>query len=95
MATPTHNGVATVAIRAPLAIIQQPTIQPGEGEVLVRVEWTASTPLDLHQNDGGLLVEHPQVLGDGVAGTVKSIGAGVQNLAVGDKVSGNQTEIKR
>lgn len=95
MATPTHNGVATVAIRAPLAIIQQPTIQPGEGEVLVRVEWTASTPLDLHQNDGGLLVEHPQVLGDGVAGTVKSIGAGVQNLVVGDKVSGNQTEIKR
>ncbi|OBT65116.1 hypothetical protein VE03_04711 [Pseudogymnoascus sp. 23342-1-I1] len=88
MATPTHNGVATVAIRAPLGIIQLPTIQPREGEVLVRVEWTASTPLDLHQNDGGLLVEHPQVLGDGVAGTVKSIGPGVQNLAIGDKVFG-------
>jgi Zn-dependent alcohol dehydrogenase len=86
MATPTHNGVATVAIRAPLGIIQLSTIQPREGEVLVRVEWTASTPLDLHQNDGGLLVEHPQVLGDGIAGTVKSVGAGVQNLVVGDKV---------
>ncbi|OBT46472.1 hypothetical protein VE00_03367 [Pseudogymnoascus sp. WSF 3629] len=88
MATPTHNGVATVAIRAPLGIIQLSTIQPREGEVLVRVEWTASTPLDLHQNDGGLLVEHPQVLGDGIAGTVKSVGAGVQNLVVGDKVFG-------
>lgn len=88
MATPTHNAVATVAVRAPLGIIQLPTIQPREGEVLVRVEWTASTPLDLHQNDGGLLVEHPQVLGDGVAGTVKSVGPGVQNLAIGDKVSG-------
>lgn len=87
MATPAHNGVATVAIRAPLAIIQLPTVQPREGEVLVRVEWTASTPLDLHQNDGGLLVEHPQVLGDGVAGTVKIIGPGVENLDVGDKVS--------
>lgn len=88
MATPTHNAVATVAVRAPLGIIQHPTIQPREGEVLVRVEWTASGPLDLHQNDGGLLVEHPQVLGDGVAGTVKSIGPDVQNLAIGDKVSG-------
>jgi Zn-dependent alcohol dehydrogenase len=80
--------VATVAVRAPLEIIQLPTIQPREGEVLVRVEWTASSPLDLHQNDGGLLVEHPQVLGDGIAGTVKSVGSGVQNLAIGDKVSG-------
>ncbi|KFY16427.1 hypothetical protein V492_01336 [Pseudogymnoascus sp. VKM F-4246] len=88
MAPTTHNGVATVGVRAPLAIIQMPTIPPGEGEVLVRVEWTASTPLDLHQNDGGLLVKHPQILGDGLAGTVKSVGPGVQNLAVGDKVFG-------
>lgn len=83
----THNAVATVAIRAPLAIIQVPTIQPTEREVLVRVEWVASTPLDLHQNDGGLLVTHPQVLGDSLAGTVIEIGSKVQNLAIGDKVS--------
>lgn len=87
MSPTTHNAVATVAVRAPLAIIQVPTIQPVEGEVLVRVEWVASTPLDLHQNDGGLLVEHPQILGDGMAGTVVNIGPDVQKLAVGDKVS--------
>lgn len=87
MATATHNAVATVAVRAPLAIIQVPTIQPSQREALVRVEWTASTPLDLHQNDGGLLVNHPQVLGDSMAGTVISVGPDVQNLTIGDKVS--------
>ena len=68
--------------------MQLPTISPVKGEVRVRVEWTASTPLDLHQADGGLLVVHyPQVLGDGVAGTVVEVGEGVEKLAVGDKVS--------
>lgn len=50
------------------------------------MEWTASTPLDLHQADGGLLVKYPQVLGDGIAGTVVEVGPGVENLSVGDKV---------
>lgn len=84
---PTHPAVVTVAPRAALEIMQLPTISPAKGEVRVRVEWTASTPLDLHQADGGLLVQHPQVLGDGVAGTVVEVGEGVERLAVSDKVS--------
>jgi len=84
----THPAVVTVGIKAPLEVIQVPTVPPTEGEVRVRVEWTASTPLDLHQNDGGLLVKHPQVLGDGTAGTVVEIGPGVKNLKLGDKVFG-------
>jgi Zn-dependent alcohol dehydrogenase len=82
----THNAVATTAIRGPLEIIQVPTIRPIEREVRVRVEWTASTPLDLHQNDGGLLVKHPQILGDGIAGTVVEVGDMVRSLAIGDQV---------
>lgn len=85
---PSHAAVATVGIKAPLAIIQVPTIIPSGEQVRVRVEWTASTLLDLHQNDGGLLVKHPQVLGDGTAGTVVEIGPDVKNLKVGDKVFG-------
>jgi NADPH:quinone reductase-like Zn-dependent oxidoreductase len=84
----THAAVVTVATRAPLEIRQVPTIHPSEGEVRVRVEWTASTPLDLHQADGGLLVKHPQVLGDGVAGTVVEVGPGVKRLKVNDEVFG-------
>lgn len=82
----THPAVVTTAIHGPLEILQVPTIKPSEGEVRVRVQWTASTPLDLHQNDGGLLVQHPQVLGDGIAGTVVEAGPGLKHLAVGDKV---------
>lgn len=82
----THAAVVTPATRAPLAILQVPTPVPGEGEVQVRVEWTASTPLDLHQADAGILVKHPQVLGDGTAGVVVKVGPGAKRLAVGDKV---------
>jgi Zn-dependent alcohol dehydrogenase len=81
-----HDAVATVAVRARLALIRVPTIEPKDCEVLIRVEWTASTPLDLHQNDGGLLVNHPQVLGDGIAGTVMTVGPKVVRLKAGDKV---------
>lgn len=82
----THPAVVTASVRGPLQVIQVPTIAPSAGEVLVRVEWTASTPLDLHQNDGGLLVQHPQVLGGNIAGTVVELGADVKRLRVGDKV---------
>ena len=82
----THPAVVTTTIHGPLEILYVPTVAPKEGEVRVRVEWTASTPLDLHQNDSGLLVHHPQVLGDGIAGTVVDAGSDLKNLAVGDKV---------
>lgn len=93
----THPAVATVAIRAPLAILEVDTVPPAEGEVIVHVEWTASTPLNLHQADGGLLVTHPQVMGDGFAGTIVQLGPpstdpatseASKNLQVGDKVFG-------
>jgi len=84
----THAAVVTTAIHGPLEILRVPTIAPKNGEVCVRVEWTASTPFDMHQNDGGLLVKHPQVLGDGLAGTVVEAGHGLKHLAVGDKVGG-------
>ncbi|TKA50391.1 hypothetical protein B0A55_12943, partial [Friedmanniomyces simplex] len=90
MATPAHAAVVTTAPRTPLVIRQVPTIAPINDEVLVRVEWTASTPLDLHQADGGLLVKHPQVLGGGVAGTVLETAEGAKRLKVGDKVFGFQ-----
>jgi NADPH:quinone reductase-like Zn-dependent oxidoreductase len=92
----THSAIATVGVKKPLAIIQVPTVKPTGEQVRVRVEWTASTPLDLHQNDGGILVKHPQVLGDTTAGTVVEAGPDVKRLKVGDKVFGftwrSQTE---
>ncbi|KAL2061822.1 hypothetical protein VTL71DRAFT_7200, partial [Oculimacula yallundae] len=85
----THAAVVTASIGGPLEILQVPTIPPTGDEVLVKVQWTASTPLDLHQNDGGVVVTHyPQVLGDGSAGTVVEVGPDVKKLKVGDQVFG-------
>lgn len=92
----THYAVASVGLKAKLGLIQVPTVKPTGEQVRVHVEWTASTPLELHQNDGGLLVQHPQVLGDGTAGTIVEVGPDVKRLSVGDKVFGftwrNQAE---
>ncbi len=91
----THPAVVTVAKGARLEIHQLPTVTPTGNEVRLRNEWGASTPLDLHQNDGALLVKHPQVLGGCVAGTVVEVGP-ESRLRVGDKVFGfsfrNQAE---
>ncbi|KAK4692377.1 hypothetical protein P7C71_g4812, partial [Lecanoromycetidae sp. Uapishka_2] len=84
----THTAIVTVAPRAPLETHRFLTPTPKEGEVLLRNEWTASTPLDLHQNDGHLLVTPPQILGDGLAGTITEIGPGTTRLKKGDKVFG-------
>jgi hypothetical protein len=91
----THPAVVTASVRGPLEVIQVPTIKPSSGEVLVKVEWTSSTPLDLHQNDGGLLVKHPQVLGDGIAGTVVEVGPNLKNLKLGDKVSSTPRDYQK
>jgi NADPH:quinone reductase-like Zn-dependent oxidoreductase len=73
-------------VRKPLQVIQVPTVKPEKGEIRVEVHWVGSTPLDMHQADGGFLVTHPQVLGDTIAGEVVEVGAGVKDLTVGEKV---------
>jgi NADPH:quinone reductase-like Zn-dependent oxidoreductase len=92
----THPAVVIAAPRAPLEIHYQQTEAPGAGEVLIHSEWTSSTPLDLHQADGGLLVNPPQVMGSSFGGTVVAVGpvdpanpdSHDPKLQVGDKVFG-------
>ena len=85
----THQAVVTVAKRAPLEIRQIPTPTPTNNELLILNQWTANTPLDLQQADGGLLVDPPQILGDTIAGTVVACGPSVSpRLKVGDRVFG-------
>jgi NADPH:quinone reductase-like Zn-dependent oxidoreductase len=84
----THPAVVTVVPSAPLELHQVPTPTPEPHEVKLIVHYTASTPLDLHQASAHLLVTPPQILGDGVAGTVLEVGAAVTNLKVGDHVFG-------
>jgi hypothetical protein len=68
-----HNAIVTIAVRAPLSTMRVPTVQPIDREALVHVEWTASTPLKLHQTDGGLLVKHPFVMGSNLASVLNDL----------------------
>lgn len=86
--TKTHPAIVTVSPGAPLEIHQYPTPEPEGNEIKLIVEYVASTPLDLHQADGHLLVNPPLILGDGVAGTVLSVGPDARHFKPGDKVFG-------
>ncbi|TQN70079.1 hypothetical protein CSHISOI_05388, partial [Colletotrichum shisoi] len=82
----THKAVATPAKRAPLLRLDRETRLPGEGEVLIQNQWTASSPLDLHRADGGLLCTYPEVMGGAAAGTVVAVGPGVERLRARDQI---------
>ena len=71
---------------------------PGDGEVRVRIRAAAVNPLDWHYLRGkpwflrisaGLLKPRNKILGADIAGEVETIGANVDNLAVGDAVYGD------
>ncbi|THH30651.1 hypothetical protein EUX98_g3514 [Antrodiella citrinella] len=60
---------------------------PESGEVLTRVEAAGLNPVDwkVHDYDFGVS-GYPAVVGTDIAGVVVAIGAGVQNVQVGDRV---------
>lgn len=85
----THKAVTIPGPRVPLTVSDVPTIQPQTGEVLVHVQWAGSSPVDLHQADGGLFGDDPdQIPGDTFAGVVAALGPEVSTLKVGDRVMG-------
>lgn len=63
--------------------------EPGPGEVLVKLAASALNPLDVVIPKSGFfeITKYPVVLGEEGAGVVLKVGAGVTNLARGDKVS--------
>ena len=94
---PTHPAVAITGVRQPLSIISEPTTPPSADQVLVHVQWTSSSPLELHEADGGLLLtpdNMPFILGGCYGGVVAALGPTTANstttrrLRVGDKVFG-------
>lgn len=62
--------------------------EPRAGEVLVRVAACGVCHTDLHVHDGSVPFPLPCVLGHEVSGTVVARGAGVSDLAEGDRVVG-------
>ncbi|ORY71681.1 zinc-binding dehydrogenase [Pseudomassariella vexata] len=92
-----HPAVVITQVRSPLSTLYYPNLTPKAGEIRIRVEWTASSPLELHQADGGLLIQPPHIIGSSAAGTVMEVGpsssptnsnSSNNRFEVGDKVFG-------
>jgi propanol-preferring alcohol dehydrogenase len=72
---------------APLALEEIPRPEPGPGEVRVRVAACGVCRTDLHLLDGELPdPAHPIVPGHQIVGRVDALGAGVREVALGDRV---------
>ena len=76
-----------------LRIEEQASVEPGRGEVLVRIQAGGICGSDLHYyNHGGfgdIRIREPMVLGHEIAGEVAVLGEGASGVAVGDLVAIN------
>lgn len=65
--------------------------EPGEGQVLVKIEYVGICGSDVHFYEAGkigdFIVKPPFILGHETAGVVEKLGPGVKKLKVGDKVA--------
>jgi NADPH:quinone reductase len=78
----THPGGPEV-----LEVIDRPVREPGAGEVRLRVAAAAVNPTDIGlRNAGGRDLEPPWTPGMDAAGTVESLGPGVNGLTPGEQV---------
>ncbi|MFF3689208.1 NADP-dependent oxidoreductase [Streptomyces sp. NPDC002187] len=86
------RAVAVKEFRAEPELIQVPKPEPGEGEVVVKVEYAALNPVDWQMADGALdgRAPHvfPLVMGVDYAGRVDVVGPGDNRFRVGDAVFG-------
>jgi NADPH:quinone reductase-like Zn-dependent oxidoreductase len=82
------KAIAIDDFGAPPTLHDLPVPEPGEGQVLVRVQASSVNGFDLAVANGYLkgAMEHrfPVVLGKDFAGLVEAVGPGIESLRVGD-----------
>ena len=70
-----------------LVVTEVPTPEPGDGEVLVRVEAAGVNNVDIVQRSGVDKVPMPILLGVEGAGVVEALGRGATEFSVGERVA--------
>jgi NADPH:quinone reductase-like Zn-dependent oxidoreductase len=75
-----------------LEIVDLPDPHPGAGQVRIAVRAAGVNPSDWKKRQGLMDEELPQTLGYEAAGVVDELGAGVADVAIGDRVFGLSTE---
>lgn len=70
---------------------------PGEGEVLLAVEWGGICGSDIsywrHGGTGTAALRHPMILGHEIAGRVAGLGPGVAGVEIGQPVTAHPAEL--
>ncbi|HSU35180.1 MAG TPA: S-(hydroxymethyl)mycothiol dehydrogenase [Propionibacteriaceae bacterium] len=80
------QGVIARSKDAPVELVTVNVPDPGPGEAVVTILACGVCHTDLHYKQGGIGDDYPYLLGHEAAGTVESVGDGVNDLAVGDFV---------
>jgi S-(hydroxymethyl)mycothiol dehydrogenase len=80
------RAVVSTAKGAPVAVETIEVPDPGPGEALVQVQACGVCHTDLHYREGAISDDFPFLLGHEAAGTVESVGEGVDDLVPGDFV---------
>jgi S-(hydroxymethyl)mycothiol dehydrogenase len=80
------QGVIARAEGAPVSIEDIVIPDPGENEVVVRIQACGVCHTDLHYREGAINDDFPFLLGHEAAGLVDQVGAGVESVAPGDFV---------
>jgi len=70
-----------------LELVEVPTPDPGQGQVLVDIAAAGLNYIDTYQRTGAYPIPTPFILGQEGAGTVRALGSGVEELSVGDRVA--------
>lgn len=70
-----------------LALIDAPTPEAGDGQIVVDIAAAGLNYIDTYQRSGLYPLETPFILGMEGAGTVRAVGAGVESVSVGDRVA--------
>ncbi|MBA3409581.1 MAG: quinone oxidoreductase [Geodermatophilaceae bacterium] len=70
-----------------LALIDVATPEAGGGQLLVDIAAAGLNYIDTYQRSGSYPIETPFILGQEGAGTVRSVGPGVDGFSVGDRVA--------
>jgi len=80
------RGVVAKKRGAPVSLETINVPDPGTSEVVVTIQACGVCHTDLHYREGGINDEFPFLLGHEAAGTVESVGEGVESVAPGDFV---------
>lgn len=82
----TVKGVVARAKGEPVRVENIVIPDPGPGEAVVRILTCGVCHTDLHYREGGINDEFPFLLGHEATGEVEAVGAGVTEVAPGDRV---------